>query len=156
VATTLGGLQVGLTYHYRLVTRSSTGLTATGADRTFATLAPKPAPKPTRARPRALTMRAYTGIGRTRVILNDSGRLWLPPGVSSGSGCRGAVTVRVMAGAVTISTRSFRLSRGCRFHERIVIATRQLHGHRHVRVRARFTGNAVLVPITAVSAWVRA
>ena len=156
VATTLGGLQVGLTYHYRLVTRSATGLTATGADRTFATAAPKPAPKPARARPRALTLHAYTGIGRTRVILGDSGQLWLPAGVAPGSGCRGAVSVRVMAGAVTISTRSFGLSRGCRFHERIVIAKRQLRGHRHVRVSARFSGNAVLVPITARSAWVRA
>ena len=90
------------------------------------------------------------------MILNDSGRLWLPRGVSGAAGCHGTVSVRVMAGAVTISRRSLALSRGCRYHERIVFAKRQLHGHGHVRVSARFSGNAALVPITAPSAWVRA
>jgi trimeric autotransporter adhesin len=151
VTARLNGLETGVTYHYRLVTRSSTGLLAAGTDRTFTTSAPAQ-----RMRPRGLTLSAHSAMGRTRVVLSDYGQLRPPTGVSTQRACHGTVWISVKAGPFTISTRSLTLSGGCGYRERLTFGYRALHHHRYADLYARFLGNTLLLPITSRTTYVRA
>jgi hypothetical protein len=138
VSASLSGLQSGATYHYRLVTRSASGLIATGADQTFTTVAY------TQPRPLGLALHAYTTIGHTQIILGAGGQLRLPGGVPWSRGCRGSITVVVSAGIHTVSRRSLGLTRSCRFSERLRLRYGQVYGHHWINVRASFAGNAAV------------
>jgi hypothetical protein len=149
VSATLSGLQSNLTYHYRLVTHSSSGLLAVGADRTFATSTVA------RMRPRALTLSARSTLGRRQIIIYASGTLRLP-GLSAQRGCFGTVWVKIKAGTRTLAYTPLPLSRRCRYHESRNYAYSRLDHSSRLRVTARFAGNGTLQPIWSRSASVRA
>ena len=150
VKRALSGLQSGVTYHYRLVARSSSGLIATGLDRSFRTSVSAP------RRPRSLTLTATSAIGRVHVIINAGGTLRLPAGVSPRTSCSGSVSVQIKTGTLTVSNRTTALSRTCHYHERTVLTISRLQGRSQLHAIARFQGNARLQPITSGTATVRA
>ncbi len=150
VNATLSGLQSNVTYHYRLVTRSSSGLLSVGADGTFGTSTPN------RVRPGGLTIRASSTLGRRQIIVYASGTLQLPAGISSQQGCFGTVWVQITAGTKTLAYTPLPLSQGCHFHEARNYAYSRLQHHSRLRVAARFAGNGTLQPLWSRSTYVRA
>ena len=150
VNATLSGLQSGVTYHYRLVTRSSSGLLSVGADGTFATSTPG------RVRPRGLTISASSTLGRHQIIVYASGTVQLPAGTSAQSGCVGTVWVQIKAGTRTLAYTPLPLSASCRFRESRNFAYSRVHHSSRLRVAAHFAGNGTLQPIWSRSASVRA
>jgi len=84
-------------------------------------------------------------------VLTTTGRLRRPAGLSRSDACRGRVTVRVRAGRRTISARRASVrTRSCRFASRVRFGRPSRFGAaRRLIVRARFGGNAVLLPATA-------
>jgi len=150
VNATLSGLQSNVTYHYRLVTRSSSGLLSVGADGTFATSTQS------RVRPRGLTISASSTLGRSQIIVHASGTLQLPAGMSAQRGCFGTVWVQIKAGTRTLAYTPLPLSSSCRYHESRNFAYRRLHHSIRLRVTARFAGNGTLQPIWSRSASVHA
>ena len=150
VNATLSGLQSGVTYHYRLVTRSSSGLLSLGADGTFATTTPG------HVRPRRLTLGASSTVGRRQVIVYASGTLQLPSGVSSSRGCFGTVWVQIKAGGSTLAYTPLPLSRSCHYRVTRNYAYSRLHSSSRLRVTARFAGNGTLQPLWSSARYVRA
>jgi hypothetical protein len=143
VSATLSGLESNATYHYRLVTRSSSGLLSDGPDHTFAT------PTLGRMRPSGLALSTRSTLGRRHVIVRDSGALRLPAGASPQSACFGTVWILIRAGRSTLAYMPLPLSGSCAFRQSIGFAYRRLHHHRRLRVTARFGGNGMLQPISA-------
>ena len=146
----LSGLQSNVTYHYRLVTRSSSGLLSVGADGTFATSTQG------RVRPRGLTISASSTLGRRQIIVYASGTLQLPAGVSAQRACFGTVWVQIDAGTRNLAYTPLPLSTSCRYHESRNVAYSRLHHSSRLRVTARFGGNGTLQPIWSRSTTVRA
>lgn len=139
-----------MTYHYRLVTRSSSGLLSVGADGTFATSTPS------QARPRGLTISASGALGRRQIIVYASGTLQLPSGTSAQRGCFGTVWVQIKTGTRTLAYTPLPLSRSCRYRESRKFAYSRLHHSSRLRVAAHFAGNGTLQPIWSRSTYVRA
>jgi hypothetical protein len=85
------------------------------------------------------------------------GKLLLPSGVSRASGCgTGTVRVRFTAAGRTVSSRSTQVTSSCRF--RLVTTFRDARGlgTGRLRVQARFSGNAALLPFAAPTKGARA
>lgn len=150
VSASLSGLQSGSTYHYRLVTRSSSGLLSVGADATFATTTPG------RVRPDGLALRASSTVGRRHVIVYASGTLQLPSGISTGRGCFGTVWVQIRAGGRTLAYTPVPLSGRCSYHETRSFASSRIRHSGRLRVSARFGGNGDLQPMWSGTKYVRA
>lgn len=84
------------------------------------------------------------------------GRLVLPAGEPSSTGCGGRVTVRFKAGRRTISSRSVKVAGDCRLHSAVRFrVARRFAGHRRLRILARFEGSRTLVPARAPERRVR-
>lgn len=88
-----------------------------------------------------------------------------PPGVTDirycllpGRGviCSGTVTVRYQKRTTTISARNVPLRPDCTYRSRVTFHTRLITRVGNFRVRARFGGNAVLLPRTSPTRIVRA
>ena len=150
VNATLSGLESNVTYHYRLVTRSSAGLLSLGADGSFATSTPS------LVRPGGLTISASSTLGRSQVIVRASGTLQLPSGTSAQSGCFGTVWVQITAGTRTIAYTPLPLSGSCHYRESRTYTYSRLRHTSHLRVAARFGGNGTLQPLWSRSIHVRA
>jgi len=80
-------------------------------------------------------------------------RYCLRPGV--GIICNGSVTVRYQKRTTTISARIVALRPDCTYRSRVTFSTRLITRVGTFRVRARFGGNAVLLPKVSVTRFVR-
>ena len=99
--------------------------------------------------PRALTMRVSPRTDRRApYVFTARGSLVLPSTVTAPTACSGgSVQLQVRAGSRTITTRSSRLTAGCRYAIRIRIATRRhFAANGRLAFKARFAGNGVLAP----------
>lgn len=75
------------------------------------------------------------------------GRLVLPKGMSRRRGCRGRVTVTVKRGKSTISRRTTKLRRDCRYRKRVSFSEpERLGSARTLKFKARFQGNRRVLP----------
>jgi Ca2+-binding RTX toxin-like protein len=116
VSVTLTGLAPGTTFHYRLVARNSSGVSA-GADATFATLA---APSATTGLPTVVSARHAT-VGGT-VNPNGQPTSWyLEYGPTTAYGHRSPpLSAGSAIGGVPVSFRLTGLRPGTRYHYRVV------------------------------------
>jgi hypothetical protein len=82
-----------------------------------------------------------------------SGRLTLPPPLTSTQVCTaGQVGVQIKTGSRTLSTRRVNLRRDCTYVSTVTFSQRRRFGSAtSLRFTARFLGNAVIKPATAVS-----
>jgi hypothetical protein len=94
-----------------------------------------------RANARGVSVQARRRVSRGRTTVTTTGRLLLPRGVSTRQGCTGEVLVRVKAGARTVSLRSTRLTRTCRFTSRVTFSLPRRIRASTLRVQATFAGN---------------
>jgi hypothetical protein len=87
------------------------------------------------------------GTNRTRrqVTLRVRGRVLLPAGVKPEQGCSGAVAITVRRAGRSLATGGTQLRANCRFTRRISLSRRILGRARLLKVRAIFSGNAVLL-----------
>jgi hypothetical protein len=139
----LGGLQSGVTYHFRLVAYSANGLYV-GPDHTFNTK------QGARLRPRALAVNAYSRRSSSRVTITVYGRLQgLPTAITPTAGCNGTIEIEIRRGNATIGLRRVNLRSDCSYSLHIYVATSRLHGSTTPGVFARFSGNAVLLPASS-------
>jgi hypothetical protein len=150
VTATLSGLESNVTYHYRLVTRSSSGLLSVGSDGTFSTGTPG------RVRPAGLTIIASSTVGRRQVIVYITGTLGMPSGISTQRGCFGTVWVQIAAGGRNVAYTPVPLSRSCRYRVTRNFTHARLHYRSRLRVSARFGGNGTLTSMWSPSKYVRA
>ena len=105
------------------------------------------APASTRMRPGRLTLRAQPRSGRRRRL---SGELAIPAGVAVAIGCRGRVALELRRGRRTVARGSARLRMAgtrCRYARTLRVPARHRRGR--LTVRARFGGNATLLPLRA-------
>ena len=139
----LGGLQSGVTYHFRLVAHSANGLYV-GPDHTFNTK------QGARLRPGALAVNASSRRSASRVTIALYGRVrGLPAAITPQAGCSGTVTIEVRRGRATIGLQRANLRADCSYGLHMYIATSRLHGSTTLGVFARFSGNAVLLPASS-------
>ena len=103
--------------------------------------------------PRSLGAKTTKRDRKAPFAFTTSGSLALPPGVSRGSGCNGRVTVQIKSGRKSVSKRTVRLSRRCRY--RSSVRFRRLRAGK-LSVTARFGGNRVLKAKSAKRSTVRA
>jgi hypothetical protein len=82
---------------------------------------------------------------RRAVTLRVRGRLLLPAGVAPDQACAGAVAITVRRGGRSLTTGGTRLRANCRFTQRVTLGRRLLGRARLLKVRAVFSGNAVLL-----------
>jgi hypothetical protein len=123
----------------------------------FAELSPLPAaaaPSPAAAPSGSPAASAPAGLAVPRLVARvtrrgrryrTSGRLVVPAGVDRLLACRGAVSVQVRAGRLTISTRRARLRPDCTFASRVGFA----RARRRLTFSVRFFGNTVLAGAAA-------
>ena len=139
VNATVGGLQSGTTYHYRLVAVSANGLYV-GPDETFTTK------QSGRAHPRSLTLRTSVRhrSGGVRLVL--SGRLALPSTVTAARGCRGTITLEIRRGGATVGLRRASLRADCSYRLTATVSAAALRQATRLTVLGRFEGNATLTP----------
>ncbi|MDO9407113.1 Calx-beta domain-containing protein [Patulibacter sp.] len=85
-----------------------------------------------------------------------TGRITRPTGVSRATGCSGKVRVTFTAGRFTISSRLVKVSSSCTYRSTVSFGVaRRLRGTSSLAVRARFNGNAALLPSHASTKRVR-
>jgi hypothetical protein len=78
------------------------------------------------------------------------GRLTHPSAVRALDACQGRVTVRFKAGRKTISSRRTRLTRSCRYSQRVTFrSARRFSRRSKLRVQVKFEGNKFLLPKSA-------
>ena len=70
--------------------------------------------------------------------------------------CTGTVTVRIQKRTTTISSRNVSLNPDCTYRSRVTFTTRLPSRRGNLSVRARFGGNAVLLPRNSATRVVRA
>jgi hypothetical protein len=86
------------------------------------------------------------GFQRTRrmVRFRVRGELRVPAGVAPDQACTGGVAITVRRGGRSVATGGTQLRANCRFSRRLSISRRLLGRARLLKVRATFSGNAVL------------
>ena len=102
---------------------------------------------------------ARTTPGRDRSMpyrFRTSGRITLPSSVRKADGCAGKVQVRFKAGSKTISTRRANLRSDCTFSRSVSFGIKSRLKPGRLKVQVRFLGNAVLLPKSARTRFVRA
>jgi hypothetical protein len=130
-------------YHVRLIASNSSG-TVTGSDVVFVTS--RFAPGLTRnAKPRHI-------VGRPPHILKITGDLQLPAGFPPSQSCQGVVQILVQKVRRTVASTRVFVGPTCRYGTRVVVP-RSVGGTLHVR--ARFLGNSLLTPHSALTQNVR-
>lgn len=135
----LGGLQAGVTYHFRLVADSANGLYI-GPDHTFNT---KP---PIRARAGGLLVSATGQRGYRILTITISGRLTVPNAIPARAACNGTVALVITQGNATIALRHASLRPDCSYRLNVHIAASRLHGNRAMGIVGYFWGNTLLLP----------
>jgi hypothetical protein len=87
------------------------------------------------------------GVRRTRaaVTLRVRGQLLVPAGIARDQACTGNVGITVRRGGRSLETGGARLRANCRFERRVSLSRRLLGRARLLKVRAIFSGNAVLL-----------
>jgi hypothetical protein len=110
-------------------------------------------PPPAAATPRAgkLTARVTPAADRRAPFrFKTSGKLTLPPGVASATGCKGPVTVTTRSGSTVILTRIVQLTSKCTYSSTASFASRtKLGKSARLKFSARFGGNALVSPASA-------
>jgi hypothetical protein len=114
--------------------------------------APAEAAKPSDATPAAqqgkpsVRLEPIT-VRRTRraVTLRVRGRLLVPATVARDQACTGGVAITVRRGGRSLATGGTQLGPNCRFSRRVSLTRRLLGRARLLKVRAIFSGNAVLL-----------
>ncbi len=127
VLVAVGALTPGTTYHFRVAAQNATG-GSHGQDETFTT---------PRATPKSLSL----NVARTGHRFTFAGKLRLPSGVSSSTGCQGTVTIKVNRRTRTISTLHAKLNGTCRYSVSRVLTP---GGTGTLAVSATFNGNPAL------------
>ena len=83
------------------------------------------------------------------------GKLTLPQGVTTATGCSGTVAVVFKAGKKTISTRRVSVRKDCTYSSKVSFSIPSRLKPKTLRVGVTYRGNAVLLPATAKAATVR-
>jgi hypothetical protein len=155
VATTITGLEPGVTFHYRLVALHGTTVISTGADASFFTL-PDPAPKPSvtaSTTPRHATHKPYA--------LTTKGSVKGPASIPSALACFGDTTVTYYVGKRKVGSTTTPLVGNCTYSVTTTFKLK-LAGKRHkhkksesVRIVAHFKGNGYYAPAFSKSQTVK-
>lgn len=149
VTSSIQGLKAGQAYHYRLVAVNASG-TTNGADATFKTKG--------RVTPRKVSVKARPTHDATFPYrYTFTGKVTFPKGVSKLLACRGRVSVQIKNGTKTISNRRARVSKSCKYSQRVTFKVRKRlqAGGGKLKVTVRFLGNAAAKPKKAKPIYVR-
>jgi len=135
----LSGLAPNSTYHFRLVADSANGLYV-GTDETFTTK------NAARVHPQSLALYSHTQHQHSGVMLNASGTLRLPAGVSRSLGCNGSVAVQVERYGSTVALRRASVHSNCTYKVRIYVSNGAIRHARQLSLVGHFEGNQFLLP----------
>jgi hypothetical protein len=148
VATPIGGLQAGATFHFRVVAFRSDSPPQYGLDQTFLT---EPSPRPTPSLTVANTPRRAR---RAPFSLTTLGKIAGPSWIPASLGCGGSITVKVFDGRRRIAEGTSAVGPSCTFS--VTTRVPRLHRHRRrkhpgsarLKVITTFAGNGYLAPRT--------
>lgn len=147
VSQSLGNLQPGTTFHYRLVATHGGSIIETGADMTFETFpTPRPLPKiSARTAPRVAKHKPFTFL--------TSGRLTGPSSTPAALQCNGAVKVVYTLGRKTVGRETAAVQPDCSFAGTITFRHLPGRGPKHrtvtLKVHITFLGNGYIAPVAA-------
>ena len=147
VSQTLGNLQPGTTFHYRLVATHGGSIIEAGADMTFETFpTPRPVPRiSARTTPRLAKHRPFSFL--------TSGHLTGPSSTPASLQCNGAVKITYTLGRKTVGRLSAPVQPDCSFAGTLTFRHLPGHGPRNrtvkLTVHIRYLGNGYIAPVSA-------